>query len=130
MWVVYISGYNFSGVPVERRRCTIWAQPSILYIPSLQLGHERVSLLMSLRLRCVWVADVLCVFLRSSDFKALGQVQLLHSPHFHTDESPLHPLKVHFFISFTRDRTFSVEFSPPSITFGDRTLAFRCSVSV
>jgi hypothetical protein len=46
MWVVYISGYNFSGVPVERRfaGAPIWAQPSILYIPSLQLGHEGVAL--------------------------------------------------------------------------------------
>jgi hypothetical protein len=42
---------------------------------------------------------------------------LLHSPHFHTDErNPCIRWRCTF-ISFTRDRTFSVEFSPPSITF-------------
>jgi hypothetical protein len=47
MWVVYISiifpVFQSNGVAQVHH---IWAQPSILYIPSL-LGHERVSLLMS-----------------------------------------------------------------------------------
>jgi hypothetical protein len=129
--VVYISAIIFpvfqsNGVAQVHH---IWAQPSILYIPSLQLGHERVSLLMSLRLRCCLGCRRALRFLRSSDFKHSGQVQLLHSPHFHTDEKPFASVEGALLISLRAIVRFRLSFLRRPSHFGDRT-QFRCSVSV